>query len=152
MLEYDVIPHVGAGPVRLGMHRDEVRRVMASPVREVDKSPGSGYLVDAFHESGFQVFYAGAEPVVDFIELWNDPAYRVVCRGVPVFELAAVQVVEMIAREHPFDPDDPELGITYRFPSLDLAFWRPYASEDDDDPEGRGFSTVAIGRRGYFGG
>jgi len=151
MIEYEVIPHVGAGPVRLGMHRDEVRRVMVAPAREIDKSPTSGYRVDAFHESGFQVFYAGDQPRAEFIELWNDPAYRVVCRAGPVFELPAEQVVEIISREHPFDADDPELGMTYAFPSLDLAFWRPFVPDDADDPEGRVFSTVAVGRRGYFG-
>lgn len=44
------------------------------------------------------------------------------------------------------DDDDPELGFSYIFPSLELAFWRP-GDDDDEEPH---FATVGIGVRGYF--
>lgn len=37
---FEVEPHVGAGPIRLGQSREEVRRIMGAPFRTYSKVPG----------------------------------------------------------------------------------------------------------------
>ena len=67
---------------------------------------------------------------------------------VTVLEIAPAEAVTTVAAHAPFDPDDPELGHSYVFKALDLSLWRPV--DDEDEPEGRTFMTVGIGRRGYY--
>jgi hypothetical protein len=151
-MDYEVIPHVGVGPVRLGMPRDQVRSLMPGPCRPFRKGPDALHETDAFHESGFQVFYGGTAPVAEYIELSRDSGFRALYCGVDVFATPADELVSRVARDAAFDPDDPELGHAYVFPTLDLSLWRPVTPEETpDDPEGREFSTIGIGTRGYYG-
>lgn len=62
---YEIVPHVGVGPVRLGMSRSEVRRVVPGPCEPFRKTADAVQETDAFHNSGFQVFYGGNAPVVE---------------------------------------------------------------------------------------
>ena len=71
-------------------------------------------------------------------------------RGTDVFAQPAARLVELVAQDGPYDPDDPELGYSYIFPHLELALWRPVLPEGEEDPEGRYFSTIGVGRPGYF--
>ena len=58
--------------------------------------------------------------------------------------------MNFISQEAPYDPEDPEFEFIYVFPKLERALWRPLNPEDEDDPEGQYFSTIGIGRQGYF--
>jgi len=66
--------------------------------------------------------------------------------GLPVFSTPAPVLIAAVGRHAKHDDDDPELGFSYIFPSLELAFWRP-GDDDDEEPH---FATVGIGVRGYF--
>jgi len=123
---------------------------MAGPCRPFRKAPGSQHETDAFHGSGFQVFYAGAEPIVEYIGLSRGSSIRALYRGVDLFELPAHEVVTRISFYAPFDPNDDELGYSYIFPVLDLSLWRPTLPESPGDEDGRQFSTIGVGTRGYF--
>jgi len=148
---YEVLPHVGVGPVRLGMSRDEVRRVMTGPCQPFRKGPFAAHETDAFHRSGFQVFYGGESPVVDYIELSRDSGFTASYRGVDVFAAPAERVIALFAHDAPFDPRHPELGYSYIFPGLDLSLWRPTLPDSPEDPEGREFATIGVGAAGYYG-
>jgi hypothetical protein len=149
-MRFNIIPLVGVGPVLLGMRREDVRVVMGESPREFRKSQDSVYTTDAFHDSAFQVFYSGATPAVEFIELSRGGKVEAYLDGIDVFGSAADDLVAKIGKRASFNPNDPELGNSYEFPELELALWRPFAPCGDADPDGRFFSTVSIGVRGYF--
>jgi hypothetical protein len=148
MRAYVVNPGVGVGPVRLGMHRDEVRAAMGQEPERFLKAGTSRYETDAYHDSAFQVFYEGDEPRVEFIELSGHGGFVAFYRGKDVFGTEASDLVEFIARDAPVDDRDPEFGYSFVFPSLELSLWRPVLPEDD--PDGEFFSTIGVGVEGYF--
>lgn len=92
------------------------------------------------------MFYEGDEPTVAFIELSNGPNLRAVLFGLSVFTTPVPALISEMGRQAELDRTDPELGYSYMFPSLELAFWRP----DNDDDETPYFATVGIGRAGYY--
>ncbi|WP_145176187.1 hypothetical protein [Rubripirellula lacrimiformis] len=99
MQTFDILPAVGVGPIRFGMTRADVRKLIGP------------------------------------------------------HELNAASAVAHVEKMAPFDPDAPEPGYTYVFPTLQLSLWRsviPDASQDADDPTGRTFEAVGVGPDGYF--
>jgi hypothetical protein len=150
MLDYTVQPFIGVGPVRLGMSRDEVRRVMPEPAKPFRKAPTLRHETDAFHKSAFQVFYEGDHPTVEYIELSRGSVVRAVYGGLDVFATPADEVVAHISRDSEFDQSDPEIPYSYLFRGLQLSLWRPTIPESDTDTDGRYFSTIGIGKRGYY--
>lgn len=105
---------------------------------------------DAWREAGFQVYYSGDPPVVEYIELSGRHDHQVLYHGVSVFETDADLLVSHISRDAPFDPDDGELGYSYIFPALQLSLWRPVLPQSPDDTQGRKFKTIGVGRKGYY--
>jgi hypothetical protein len=150
LISYETIPHVGVGPVKLGMTREEVRRVMPGPYESFLKGLNPKHKTDAFHNCGFQVFYGGELPVVEYIELSRESGFRVVYRGVDVFTTPAEQLVAYISGDATFDSTDPELGYAYILPDLDITLWRPVLPESPENPTGREFSTIGVGVIGYY--
>jgi hypothetical protein len=145
-MRLELIPHVGAGPVRLGMTRDQARDAVGVEPQPFLKSPGSPYPTDAFDGLGigFHVYYDGPEPVVDFIELANGGGLEALLGDVDVFATPADVLVARLEREHALDPSS-EPGYLYLFRDLGLSLWRSTIPESEDDPEGRYFDAVAIG-------
>jgi hypothetical protein len=122
---------------------------MPEEPHEFFKSREDPMPTDAFHGAAFQVFY-DADGHVEYIELSASDEIEPLFGGRPVLTMPADGVVESIARQTPFDDTDPDLGYSYVFPALDLALWRPTLPEHDEDEEGRTFSTIGVGRPGYF--
>jgi hypothetical protein len=147
---YIVQPFVGVAPVQFGMTRDEVRRVMPQEPTVFRKTPDSRHETDAFCANAFQVFYGGERPTVEYIELSSDPALRVTYRDLDVFATPAQEVIAYVSRASEFDLSDPEIPYSYVFRSLQLSLWRPTAPSADEPGEGRYFSTIGIGRKGYY--
>lgn len=150
-MDYEVSPHVGVGPIRLGMSRSLVRSLMPGPRKSFRRASSNPHETDAFHGQGFQVFYGGAEPVVEYIELSRDSGFRALYGGMDIFETPADEVVALISSNAPFDPNDEEIGYSYIFPILDLSLWRPTVPDSPEDAEGRQFSTIGVGGKGYYG-
>jgi hypothetical protein len=86
---------------------------------------------------------------VEFIEVCVGGEVEAFLDGIDLFAVDAAAVITRITQRHAFDEHDPELGYAYIFPELELAFWRPHIPDDESD-DGRFFSTVGIGLRGYF--
>lgn len=150
MTSYEVIPHIGVGPVRLGMTREEVRRAMPGPCESFLKGLNARHETDAFHDGGFQVFYGGEGPVAEYIELSRDSGFRAVYRDVDVFETPADSLLAHISGDATSDPEDRESGYAYIFDNLDLSLWRPVLPGSPEDSAGREFSTIGIGVVGYY--
>ncbi|HYW13183.1 MAG TPA: hypothetical protein VE871_14580 [Longimicrobium sp.] len=146
MTTYDVVPHEGVGPVRLGMTRAESRAAMGLPVQ----SHGTGRDArDLYLDSAFQVFFDDADRV-EYIELSHGGPFIARYESVDVFATDAEPLVELVRQRAAYDENDPELGYSYIFPALQLSVWRSVVPDDDDD-EGRRFMTIGVGKPGYFG-
>jgi hypothetical protein len=144
--EFPVDPLNGVGPVHLGMSREAVLAAFGSPTDSFRRTSSSRYPTDAWFENSFQVSYDGDEPTVAFIELCNDSNLEAVVFGLPVFTTAVSTLIREIECHAALDETDPELGYSYTFPKIELAFWRP----DNDDEETPYFATIGIGVAGYF--
>ena len=145
MQDFKIEPHVGIGPVRLGMTRDEVRAALGGPEYEGrDGREGflSGFMVD-FNENG----------VVEFIEIASSDRFRGVFHSKCLHEIAADEAVAHVSQFGEYDRSDPELGHSFTFLSLQMALWRstvPSPEQAPDDPDGRRFESVSVGEDGYF--
>jgi hypothetical protein len=144
--EFVLKPLHGVGPVSLGASREAVIAALGVPTASFYKTPDSRYPTDAWFGNGFQVFYEGEQPMVAFIELSEGCNFEVFLFDLPVFSTTTPTLIREVGHRAKLDETDPELGYTYIFPSLELAFWRP----DNDDSEAPYFSTVGIGVSGYF--
>ncbi|KQQ91766.1 hypothetical protein [Massilia sp. Leaf139] len=144
--EFVLNPINGVGPVSLGASREAVIAALGTPTASFYKTPDSRYPTDAWFGNGFQVFYEGEQPMVAYIELSEGYDFEAVLFGLPVFSTTTPILIREVGRHSKLDETDPELGYSYIFPSLELAFWRP----DNDDNEAPYFSTVGIGMSGYF--
>jgi hypothetical protein len=133
------------------MTRDAVLHAMRMPSRPFRKRKSSQHLTDAFHNASFQVFYAGEEPQVEYIELSRGAGLRALLHELDVFAVSADEVAEHISRQAPYDPKWPEFPYAYIFHSLQLSLWRPVLPSSPSDAEGRYFSTIGIGVKGYYG-
>jgi hypothetical protein len=153
VITYDVAPHRGVGPVRLGMTRAEARVAMGLKPTPLGRRPAAGpWRIDAYHKNAFQV-HVDDEERVEYIELSSgEPSFTATYKGREVLALPADVLVRLVSQDGAYDSQDPELGYSHVFPSLELALWRPVLPEDPDDPDGRHFATVGVGKPGYFSG
>jgi hypothetical protein len=138
---FDLSPHVGAGEIRLGMSRSEVRRVFGEPVTSYPKVPGAP-LTDTYFGADLQVAYDSSDRV-EYIELNGPGAVDAVFRGRSLLTLPAVDVLEWMRRFAEFDANDPELGYSYIYPDLDLSLWRPVMPEVQMTTKGASFVRLA---------
>lgn len=144
MRAFEIQPRVAIGPIHLGMSKAESREAMSLPYDTFEKVRGSGTLVDAYLDSAFQVFFAHGADVATSVELSSCELFRATINEFSVFDIPADVLVAQLARNAPFDPNDPELGYSYSFPALGLWLWRPTMPEHHGD-EGSFFETVGIG-------
>jgi hypothetical protein len=147
---FDLLPHVGAGVVRLAMNRSEVRRLLGDPVRSYPKATGSP-LTDSYFGAALQVAY-DREDRVEYIELNGPGDIDAVFHGRSLLFLPADEVLGWMSRFAQYDRDNPELGYAYVYPDLDLSIWRPTLPESPDDEDGRFFRSIGIARAGYYAG
>jgi hypothetical protein len=145
-MEFVLDPLLGVGPICLGASRESVLAALGKPVSSFYKTPDSKYPTDAWFENRLQVFYEGGEPTVVFIELSGGGDVEAVLFGLPVFATAVQVLLHEVGCRAKLDETDPELGYSYIFPALELAFWRPY----NNNREAPHFSTVGAGLSGYF--
>ena len=145
MIEYDILPHSGVGPIRLGMTREEVRAEFGMP-----DFTGNDNREEFLH--GFFVDF-NSEGRVEFIELAKSTQFRPLFKGKCLHELLADDVVALVQRYDQYSEDDPELGYSYCFLDLQMSLWRPTvpdANQPNDDDDGRYFHAIGIAEKGYF--
>ena len=147
-MRFEVEPLLGVGPARLGMHREELRAAMKTVPQSFRK--GDRWETDAFFGGGFQVFYGGDEPRVDYIELSHKAGLEPFLYGIDIFATPASELIMRLDQKCRYDRNDPELGSSYTFLDWELSLWRHTIPDDPADDEGRCFSTIGVGARGYF--
>jgi hypothetical protein len=150
---FDVVPLKGVGPVHLAMSRSQVHEALAVPLPEPHREGSQADGPDAFFESAFQVSYDG-DGRAEYIEIYRDGPFTTLYGGVDVFATGAEELVRLVAQDGPFDPDNPEHGFSYVFPSLELSLWRRCIPEEHGEEcledTGGGFETIGVGKRGYY--
>jgi hypothetical protein len=156
-----VVPHEGVDDVCLGMTRQEVREALGAEPRRRQAREG---LID--DRPGLAISYCPDSEAVDFLELSTNMDAALAIRGETideVFDTPVDELIEAVRRLSPLDDREAERGYSFKFPELDLAFWRPTVppepaestDEDEEDlvsdaPDGTYFSTVGIGAEGFF--
>jgi hypothetical protein len=132
--------------VRFGMGREEVRRLLApaSP----DPFSRVSTEIDGFFGAALQVNY-DQEGKVEFIEFARSGS-QVLLEGLDLLGSEASLVIERLKAKYDLDPNEPEPGYSYGFPSIELGFWRPVVPASEADEEGRYFESVGFGRAGYY--
>lgn len=145
MQTLEIHPKIGVGPIRFGMMRAEVRQHLGRPDSD-EESTREWYLDDLavdFDTSGR----------VAFIEIAESENFRAILNGLCLHELDTDTAVSHVEKIAAYDPDAPEPGYTYIFPSLELSLWRPVVPDENHDVDfetGRRFEAVGVGPIGYF--
>ncbi|WP_344646932.1 hypothetical protein [Cryptosporangium japonicum] len=150
-MEFDLDPPHGVGSLRLGMGVDGTRAAL-SVFGEVSGSLATGLWV---HRRGGVSINPGFSPSgrLDAIELHGSPEQEfdvVRYRDVDVFGLPALDVAERL-RRHTTVRVEPDDEACFTAPDLVLAFWRPFAADDDpEDWPGYHVNSVLLAAPGYY--
>src|SRR4051812_4911659 len=92
---FDIVPHVGIGPVRLGMLLVEVEAALAAlsgAMPGVDKSSA----VRCFFGASLQVEFGRSTSRAQFIGVSNNSHLLCLFKGQDVFDLAAPELFKLI--------------------------------------------------------
>jgi hypothetical protein len=151
-MNFDLVPPVGVGQLRIGMDREAANTALASfrDPTAISDSDRPGQHV--FRPSGLMVSIHCMRDALEAIELGRPSTLsdRVLFRDLDVFALPARELVQRM-REHTAieaDPDDPASFIA---PDLLLSFWRPFEADDEPEEEqGYYFSSVLLAKPGYY--
>jgi hypothetical protein len=143
MPEFEITPHVGVGPLKLGMTAAEVRH--AGPVEAVGR--GREEMVTGL---GLNVDYKADS--VAFIQSFPADGVRFTLWGIDVFTTPADELVAFVLNREGLSADNfPPGRDEYQFPSLGLVLWRRWASEEPRET-GWTFETVSVHAPGYYDG
>ena len=144
-VEFELLPRVGAGPLRFGMPRADVRSMMSGLGFPLDSEH---LTLDHFCESAIRIEYAN--DTLSFIEFWchdhTIPSYR----GTDVFSVTADELFTIIAaREgggpHAYDP------LEYLFPEQIISLWKADPQYDGRTHQTRiVWGTVGVGDARYL--
>lgn len=146
--DWELRPLHGANDLVFGMSRDDVLALLGAPEQPARKVWGSEATRIGWRKGAVTLFFA---PDLEYIEFSRDSGLVVTLLGKPVFETPADELVLHVGQAgHAFDGADPELGYTFIFKDIQASLWRPLVPESPSDDEGRFFSTVGIGRLGYY--
>ncbi|MEM8557311.1 MAG: hypothetical protein AAGG50_05750 [Bacteroidota bacterium] len=111
------------------MTREEVHEALATSPVSFLKTEEAEYPTDEFRQHGLHVYYAGAYPAVEFVEVHSAAAIRFTLFGIDVFGTPASDLLVVASQHGSFKADDAEPG-SYTCMSLSLCLWR------SDDPIG----------------
>ncbi|WP_432664465.1 hypothetical protein R9X47_28560 [Wukongibacter baidiensis] len=118
----------GIGPIKLGMSRDEVYKILGHPKNPKEVCEWVG---------DYHISYKDNK--VNFIEIPSSfmDTHFVLFNEVDVFRTEAKLLVRYISDYGRYDEKDWELGYSYKFPTLGMGFWRPTIFEYEmvNDPE-----------------
>jgi hypothetical protein len=127
------VPGEAIGPLRIGMKREEVRRILGEPsaVRAARQQRGISFPeTDYFWENSLQITYA--QDRVDFIGANRGGPFDLLWEEQSLFSTTFTEITEAIARYTPVDTTDTEYPTTWRFPAWGLCLWRSCQPEDVD--------------------
>lgn len=166
-MRFELKPHIGAGEIKLGMTRDEIRKILGKPEYSSEKSVmdyGDFSMPipakDGYFKNELQITFDDNNNA-DFIEFsGKDSEFtEVFLKEIEIFKTPALQLIEEISvlTNSDFDKEEEEIPYSYIFPSIDLAVWRQVIPEMDEQTEeipesdeGKYFWTIGIGIKGYY--
>lgn len=166
-MRFDLEPHIGAGEVKLGMTREETRRILGTPEYSEEKSimDNGDFSMpipakDGYFKNELQITFDDNDKVC-FIEFSgkDSETIDVQFKGIKVFRTPAQQLIKGISEltNSEFDKEEDEIPYSYVHPSIDLAVWRQVIPEQDEQmeeisesDEGKYFWTIGIGVKGYY--
>jgi hypothetical protein len=99
MVEYDIVPHEGIGPLAFGMSREQSRAAMGTTPETFRDSGQDASETDAYHKAAFQVFFG--QDKVEYMELSADESVTAMYKGHDVFKTKAQDLVNFISQEAP---------------------------------------------------
>ncbi|SMF22961.1 hypothetical protein SAMN06296036_107255 [Pseudobacteriovorax antillogorgiicola] len=136
-----MIPLGSIGPVKIGMKESEVQQVIGRPTF-VDGSRKE-YL------SGYFVNY-DSDNRVEYIEVWDSDGFGIDFNGINPLKVDPRDAVKHIESFDKYDEDDPELGDSYIFKSIQVSLWRGSTFKDSDEKIEKEFESLGIGKQGYY--
>jgi len=143
--EFQIIPHVGIGPIRLGASRADARISLAIAGFPLKLARGK---VDFFCDSSIQVEYDDSDSI-QFIGISCDPSYRLTYEGVNVFDITAPELFARVASQDG-SGDHKYRDTEYLFPNQMVTLWD--ADEQYDRLAGKKrviWAQVGLGNRKY---
>ncbi|MFJ8646420.1 hypothetical protein ACIRNI_09875 [Streptomyces sp. NPDC093546] len=140
-MDIELLPHVGAGPFRLGMPVEEARqaaRELGHLTHGGEENAEPGQIVFTHEESRSHVVLGFTKGLLSQVELWRfrneDADVRVTLEAIDVFRTPHEELQQRLAeRGHPVEEDD--LGFD-AVPDLDIIFANESSYEYPTDEEG----------------
>ena len=139
-MNIELLPHRGAGLVRFGMRRDEVRQLLGEVTH-------SGPSKDFFAHGALHVHYTSLM-VTELIVVTAD--FGAIIDGVDVLHVPAEDALAAVARVSAVDLSDAEYPLSCTFLGIDVNLWRSCLPEDNAGSAGRQFEAVGVGVAGYY--
>ena len=141
-MNLEIIPHIGIGPVKLGMSREQVKVALGEP-----NYSGSNKNSDYYFDNSLQVeFFEGK---ADFIGLSYSDAYIALYQRQNVFDIEASKLFNLVAKnetnKHNYDSSK------YVFPEQIVTLW-----DSDEQYDRIGFeervvwAQVGLGSKSYL--
>jgi hypothetical protein len=149
MNTFEIIPLVGVGAFKLGMHRSLVKSVFTGEIKSYYKSKESIKQTDSLFNGELQIYYDETESI-EFMELSTGTEIKAIFQNKDIFKTNANELIQYISQITEFDKNDPELGYSYVFKEIQMSLWRPSIPVKNSDETGNYFATVGIGRDGYY--
>jgi hypothetical protein len=119
MVELNIVPGEGIGPVKLGMMRSQVHEALA-PLEDALEGHSSRGSLDYFFASALQIEYE-ADGKASFIGAAFSPAYTLSIAGRNPFDASAEELFALLATldggQHAFVPHE------YVFPRIIVTVW-----------------------------
>jgi hypothetical protein len=149
--ELEIVPHVGIGPVRFGMTREEVNVALSALAGAKPGRPkgGRSTTIMSYLRGSLQVEF-GADGTASFIEVSGDQATLCTYKGCDVFDLPATESFALFAADdasgqHAFS------AAGYLFPQLIVALWCADTQYDHKGNVSRSvYATVGVGDARYL--
>ncbi|WP_341322165.1 hypothetical protein NSQ62_01455 [Solibacillus sp. FSL H8-0523] len=141
-MKFVIKPYESVGPIKLGMTKEGIRRVM--PEEPEDDHYFRGPYTDHFVQMSFFAYYTGEDGVCEAIE-FSDPSIAIL-EGKPINEVPFIEAKNWLEK---FDPELKEErfeGVTSN--KLGVGLYAPnyYDDEDPTIP----VEAVIVFRKGYY--
>lgn len=122
-------PHLGIGPIKFGMTRYTVRKILEKPYQEFMKTPDSKVATDDFREFHFHVYYDD-DLLCRAVELF--PGSKATLDGHRLAGQTYQQVSSLLCK---IDPEPIVNLSVVTFEKLGIVLYVP--DMDDEDPEAK---------------
>ena len=113
-MNFEVLPGIGIGPVKLGMNRAEVIEALGE-----NNHSDSSDTSENFYKYSFQVEFTNE--IVSFIGVSQDPSYQLTYKDKNVFDVEANDLFDLISNDESKKHDYTESE--YVFPDQIISLW-----------------------------